>query len=81
MHFFTADEHFEHRGIIGYCDHPFSSLDEMDREIIRRHNEVVGMQDTVIHVGDFTLRGSRDAADYALQLNGRHVFLPGSHDG
>ena len=36
--FFTADEHYGHTNIIKYCDRPFASVEEMDAEIIQRHN-------------------------------------------
>jgi calcineurin-like phosphoesterase family protein len=53
----------------------------MDEEIIRRHNEVVTYRDTVVHVGDFTLKKSkRTAGDYVKRLCGNHIFLKGSHD-
>ena len=53
--FFTADEHYRHENIIKYCDRPFTSVDEMDAEIIRRHNEMAESKDVVIHAGDFTI--------------------------
>ena len=40
--FFTADEHYGHANIIKYCNRPFTSVDNMDAEIIQRHNEMVG---------------------------------------
>ena len=46
--FFTADEHYRHLNIIKYCNRPFTSVDEMDAEIIQRHNEMVGRKDVVI---------------------------------
>ena len=80
MYFFTADEHYGHANIIKYCDRPFGSVEEMDEEIIRRHNSVVGPGDTVIHAGDFSLKKKAEVEDYVARLNGRHVFLRGSHD-
>lgn len=80
MLFFTADQHYGHRNIIKHCDRPFISVEEMDRELIRRHNEVVGKNDTVIHAGDFTLASKDKAGVYILALNGKHRFLLGSHD-
>jgi calcineurin-like phosphoesterase family protein len=50
----------------------------MDNEIIKRHNEVVGADDIVVHGGDFTLK--KDAEQYIRRLNGQHIFLKGSHD-
>ena len=67
--FFTADEHYGHTNIIRYCDRPFASAEEMDAEIIRRHNEIVGSQDVVIHAGDFTLAKKPSAESYTTALS------------
>ena len=81
-YFFTADEHYGHKNIIDYCNRPFSSIEEMDEELIARHNEIVGPNDIVIHVGDFTLMDQERSvhADYIRKLVGQHIFLQGSHD-
>jgi calcineurin-like phosphoesterase family protein len=79
-YFFTADEHYSHRNIILYCGRPFASVEEMNAEIVRRHNEVVKPEDTVIHAGDFALASKSKVEEVIRQLNGRHVFLMGSHD-
>ena len=65
---------------VRYCDNPFASANEMDAEIIRRHNEIVGSQDLVIHAGDFTLANKPYAESYIKRLKGTHTFLKGSHD-
>jgi calcineurin-like phosphoesterase family protein len=82
MYFFTADEHYGHDKILEYCNRPFATTKEMDNEIIRRHNEVVGPEDTVVHIGDFAFCKDRPDAErrYISRLNGQHVFLNGSHD-
>jgi calcineurin-like phosphoesterase family protein len=80
MIWFTADEHYGHTNIIKYCNRPFSNVDEMDDSIIKNHNSVVDFTDTVYHVGDFTLRDSREAENYIRRLNGNHIFIDGSHD-
>lgn len=77
---FTADEHYGHKNIIRYCHRPFGSVEEMDTELIRRHNAVVGDDDIVIHAGDFVVRNPGGAQPYIDALRGRHVFLRGSHD-
>ncbi len=79
--FFTADEHYGHKSIIEYCKRPFAHVDEMNEVLVNRHNEVVGSDDTTVHVGDFSLiknRGSVEA--FIHRLNGNHVFIKGSHD-
>lgn len=80
--FFTSDTHFGHKNIIEYCNRPFSSVGEMDEEIIRRWNNVVEPSDVVYHLGDFTLGGERQAREYFCQLNGRIFVLgnPWHHD-
>ena len=80
MWFFTADEHYGHANIIRFCDRPFTTPEEMDEEIVRRHNRVVGPGDTVVHGGDFTLRNRSYANACIQQLKGKHIFLKGSHD-
>lgn len=80
MYFFTADEHYGHRNIIKYCNRPFDCVQDMDAEIIKRHNEVVTKTDVVVHAGDFTLAKKAQAEIYINQLNGIHIFLSGSHD-
>lgn len=80
MFFFTSDEHYDHKNIIRYCHRPFANIEEMNDQLIKNHNRVVGKGDTVIHAGDFTLRDERRAAFIIKYLNGSHIFLKGSHD-
>ena len=80
MYFFTADEHFGHTNMLKYADRPFDSIEEMDAEIIKRFNSVVSKDDTTIHAGDFTLGNKKVAYTYHSQLNGKHIYLKGSHD-
>ena len=81
MYFFTADEHYNHKNIIKYCNRPFIDVGEMNREIIERHNSKVKKGDIVIHAGDFCMSNHiKDAMQIRNQLNGKHIFLRGSHD-
>ncbi len=81
MYFFTGDQHFGHGNIRTYCARPFASTEEMDNEIIRRHNEVVGRDDIVIHAGDTTFKKSfQETKKYIDQLKGTNIYLQGSHD-
>lgn len=52
----------------------------MNEEIIKRHNEVVGRDDIVIHCGDFCTKSNPFANSIIHRLNGTHEFLVGSHD-
>lgn len=79
-YYFTADEHFGHGNIIKYCNRPFDSVEKMDNELIKRANSIVNKDDIVVHIGDFTLKGKKDADCYINRLNGHHIFIKGSHD-
>jgi calcineurin-like phosphoesterase family protein len=79
--FFTSDTHFNHANIIKYCARPFSSVEEMNREMIDRWNSVVGPEDTVYHLGDFAMGKPSDWPAFFLQLNGAgKILVLGSHD-
>lgn len=73
--FLTADTHLGHENIIKYCDRPFESVEEMDRVLISNWNEIVGADDIVYHLGDFTLGGFIEAKQYFRQLNGHIKVL------
>lgn len=71
MIYFTSDHHFGHSNIIEYCNRPFESVEQMDKELIERWNDVVKPGDIVYHLGDFCLRDRKYAERILSQLNGR----------
>ena len=78
----TADHHFAHENIIGFCNRPFENVLEMDQVLIDNWNKVVRPQDLVIHLGDFTLGEGKQAQFYFSQLKGDICILsyPWHHD-
>jgi calcineurin-like phosphoesterase family protein len=69
MIYFTSDEHHDHlnrrdTGIIDYCKRPFSNIAANTDAIVGRHNDTVTEDDTVIHLGDFCMRGSEHRTFY-----------------
>lgn len=79
MRFFTSDYHIGHGRIIDYSKRPFQNTDEMNREIIARHNAVVGPNDIVYNVGDFALN-EKLVQEVLEQLNGTQHLIAGNHD-
>jgi len=77
MIYFTADTHFGHTNIIKYCNRPFSDVEEMDETIIKTWNRMVGQDDIVYHLGDFSMG---DPRKYYSRLSGKVLIVPGSHD-
>ena len=79
--FLTADTHFGHARISGYCGRPWvDDVQEMDRVLIRNWNDRVGVNDTVLHLGDFALGPRENVARYRRQLHGRILLVRGNHD-
>jgi calcineurin-like phosphoesterase family protein len=76
--FITSDTHFHHANIIGYCNRPFSSVEEMDEILVQRWNETVKPGDKVYHLGDVYMK-KRDGS-ILRRLNGTKVLVIGNHD-
>ena len=78
--FIISDTHFHHENIIKYSSRPFKSVEEMDKEIIRRWNNKVGKEDLVLHLGDFALGSEKEVKELKDSLNGTIFLLKGNHD-
>lgn len=76
----TADTHFGHSNVIGFCGRPFQSCHEMDEEMVLRWNAKVSHGSLVIHLGDFALVGADRRKAILSRLNGRLLVVPGNHD-
>ena len=74
---FTADLHFGHEDILGYCRRPFANIAEHDEALIKNWNDCVADRDRIYILGDFAFRNHND---YLLRLKGRKYFIIGSHD-
>ena len=88
-YFFTADYHLGHKNIIKYCNRPFKTLDEMNKTIVRNHNQRVKSDDIVFHIGDFCFKNSSEikgegirikALEWEKRLNGKIIHIKGNHD-
>lgn len=79
MLWLTADQHLGHANIIGHCSRPYATADDMNRDIIARHNAVVSEGDVVVHVGDFAWNPQL-VRFYLAQMRGTHHLVSGNHD-
>ena len=89
---FSSDYHLSHSNIIRYDNRPFSTIEEMNNTIIRKHNERVKPEDTVYFLGDFGFYASNNRAfrgegqpynpeDFLNKMNGKYWnFIKGNHD-
>jgi len=72
--FFTSDTHFGQESKVRRKLVPFKTVEEMNREIVKRWNNKVASNDIVYHLGDF--------GDYEIikELNGKVVLICGNYE-
>ncbi len=84
--FWTADLHLKHKAILRHCPHrkeTFGTIDKMDADLIKRHNEVVKPDDEVWVIGDFAWPKADQNHFYTSTLekmNGTKHLVLGNHD-
>lgn len=78
--FVISDTHFGHKRIIEFeaAARPFASIEEHDRELLRRWNDTVRPCDTVWHLGDVYF--GKDGHSILAGLNGIKKLVLGNHD-
>jgi calcineurin-like phosphoesterase family protein len=81
----VADPHFGHNGVTQFtlddgCTplRPWDTPDEMDEELVKRWNDVVGPNDRVNLLGDVVI--NRRCLVTLGRLNGRKRLVKGNHD-
>ena len=78
--FFTSDTHFNHHNIIKYCNRPFTRTALMNEELIKKWNSVVGKDDVIFHLGDFSMGTVTSVLDILPRLNGKKYLIVGNHE-
>lgn len=78
--FLISDTHFSHKNIISYCNRPYENTKEMNEDLIKKWNEVVGRDDLVYHLGDFGFGSKEEIKRIQERLNGRIALVLGNHD-
>lgn len=79
--FFTSDTHAHHQRIIILCNRPFDSVEEMNTVMADNINSVVGRNDRLIHLGDFSYGGLEEITEWRNRLVCQDVVLVlGNHD-
>jgi calcineurin-like phosphoesterase family protein len=80
--FFISDTHFLHKNIVGYTDRP----QEHNKIMFDNWNKVVGKNDYVFHLGDFSAgvgkveNGYEKLKKISKNLNGKKILIRGNHD-
>jgi|SRR5579859_2838051 len=77
---FSSDMHYSHQNIIKYCDRPFSTVEEMNEQLIANWNGVVSRNDVVYCLGDMFFCDLSKARSIMHRLNGTKRLVLGNHD-
>jgi calcineurin-like phosphoesterase family protein len=77
---FTADWHLGHQRIIELSHRPFRDLDDMHRQLIERHNDVVRPNDTVWVIGDVCMGSISESLALVSRFHGVKRLVAGNHD-
>ena len=91
---FWSDPHFFHKNIIKYCNRPWNSgtnssgdiivtdddVKRMNDALIEKFNSVVGKNDIVWCLGDFSFGSKDHISEIMSRLNGNIKLIKGNHD-
>jgi len=81
MDYFSSDHHFCHKNIIKYTGRPYSCVEDMNSDIIQKHNSVVEPDDVWHCIGDFAFANIKKQTELLASLNGKKKILYlGNHD-
>jgi calcineurin-like phosphoesterase family protein len=88
--FFTSDTHYNHSGICratttwtdaDSVTRDFKSLDQMNVTIVNNINEIVGENDILIHLGDWSFGGFDSIKEFRNRIICKNIHLVlGNHD-
>lgn len=83
--FVISDTHFSHKNIIVFTDkdgkkiRPYSSLEEMNEDMVKKWNQTVNHDDIVYHLGDVAFQVATSLS-ILNRLNGKKRLALGNHD-
>ena len=78
--YFTSDTHFWHKNLLNFEKRPYSSIEEMTKDMVNKWNEQVKNEDTVYHLGDLSLGSYEQTKELLEGLNGNIILIKGNHD-
>lgn len=81
MHYFTSDLHLGHENAIHFDNRPFSSVADMDNQIIENFRRRLKPEDDLWIVGDFVHGANVALAErFFSEVQGRKHLVVGNHD-
>ena len=80
MIYFTSDLHLFHKNVLNFDNRPFTTIEEMDEELIKRWNNKVKDEDTVYVLGDISWYNDEKTCELLGRLKGHKRLIKGNHD-
>ena len=80
MIYYISDTHLGDQRVFNKCSRPFSGLEALESEIIKRWNAKVNENDTVYVLGDIAEDDYIKAIEIFKGLNGHKHLIVGNHD-
>jgi len=87
--YFTSDSHYFHENIVrGLSSWPegrgtrnFDTIEEMNKAVVDGINSVVGENDVLVHLGDWSFGGFDKIEEFRKRINCKFIYLfTGNHD-
>jgi len=78
--YFTADTHFGHSNILGFCDRPFKTIEEHDEVLVANWKKKIPENAIVYHLGDVGFGSSERVKKILEELPGKIYLIVGNHD-
>ena len=76
----SSDHHYFHRNIIRFAGRPHAGVDEMNQDMLDKHNEVVLENDISILGGDIGFGPIEATNEILAQMNDYKILIIGNHD-
>ena len=80
MIWFCSDWHFCHNKPFLYEPRGFTDIEQHDKAVVLRHNELVAPDDDVYVLGDCCLNDTERGIGLMKQMNGHKWLIVGNHD-
>lgn len=79
---FTSDQHFYHDAILKFTERNYTTVKEMNKDIIKRWNKQANPNDIIYVLGDFVWNTvkTNEYRKILEKLNGNIVLIVGNHD-
>lgn len=78
--FFISDLHLGHKNCLAFDNRPYLTIEEQDKDIIKKWNSRVSTDDIVYILGDISWYSTSKTIEILKQLNGYKHLIVGNHD-